>query len=170
MRVPQFERYARLSQGAALLVVGAIIGAIVYHSIFFLNFEALKNTVIDLEDKLSQNEKDIQRLTQFKKQHTIIKSILPIMEEDVIAADGNTKIDELTERVLKEKIREELDVLVGRSIYDIDSDAKLARQILARKQYKVLEKEYTIEIKTILVADNVLQVWFKAREQNQTPE
>src|SRR5690242_17072639 len=131
MRVPQFERYARLSQGAALFVVGAVIGAIVYHSVFFLNFEALKNTVIEQEDRLSQYEKDIRSLTQFKKQHTIIKSILPVLEEDLTTAKKENKIDELTERALKEIVRKELSVLIGRSIYDIDSDAKLARKLLA---------------------------------------
>ena len=168
MRVPPFERYARLSQGTALLVVGAIIGAIVYHSIFLMSFDALRKTNMDLEEKLSQSTDDIKKLNQFKNQHTVIKSILPVMEDDLVKSSG-AKIDELTKKVLKGKIRDELEVLVGRSIYDIDSDAKLARLLLARKEYTVLDKEYTIEIKTMLVVDNVLQVWFTSKVKEPPP-
>ena len=43
MRVPPFERYSKLTQAVAFIVLGGIIGSIVYHSIFFMNFNALVN-------------------------------------------------------------------------------------------------------------------------------
>ncbi|WP_274652253.1 hypothetical protein [Paenibacillus humicola] len=169
MRVPQFERYARLSQGTALLIVGALIGALVYHSIFFMNFNALRTTNLELEERLIQSENDLEKLNQFKNQHTIIKSILPIMEESRTGGGRNAGMNELTKSILRATIRKELGVLIGRSIYDIDSDAKLARLLLARKEYTVQDKEYAVEIKTMLVADNVLRVWFTAKEKEPPP-
>ncbi|GGD74166.1 hypothetical protein [Paenibacillus nasutitermitis] len=169
MRVPQFERYARLSQGAALLVVGAIIGAAVYQSIFFMNFNALKNVTMEMEDRLQQYEDDIKRLNQFKDQHTVIKSIQPVLEQ----AREKTKVktlDELTKAELKRRIKEDLGVLIGRSIYDIDSDAKLARLLLERKVYmNVHDGDYVVEIKTMLVVDNMLRVWFTTQPLELPP-
>ncbi|QYR20402.1 hypothetical protein KZ483_21680 [Paenibacillus sp. sptzw28] len=164
MRVPQFERFAKLSQGAALLVVGAIIGAAVYHSVFMMNFDALRNTMMKMEEKLQQYEDDIKRLNQFKNQHTVIKSVLPVVEEDRESAGKADALDELTKKELKRRIKTDLAVLIGRSIYDIDSDAKIARLLLESKVYtSIYDKDYEIDIKTMLVADNVLRLWFKAK-------
>ncbi|UVI31887.1 hypothetical protein [Paenibacillus spongiae] len=163
MRVPMFERYHALMQGAAGFMVGLIVGAIVYHSIFLLNFEAIKNMNGQLEEKLNQYETDIKQLKQFKTQHTVIKSVLPIIEQDL-------KLDELTQTALKKKLRDNLKVLIGRSIYEIDSDAKMARLLLSGKVYTdIYKKDYTVEIKTMLVVDNVLQVWFKAKVLERPP-
>ncbi|MBW7459312.1 hypothetical protein ACFOLF_09155 [Paenibacillus sepulcri] len=160
MRVPPFERYARFSQGAALLVVGAIIGAAVYQSIFFTSFNSLKNVTMEMEDKLQQYEDDIKRLNQFKDQHTVIKSIQPVLEE-AREKPVSPPLDELTKNELKKRIKEDLSVLIGRSIYDIDSDAKLARLLLESKVYMdVHGSNFRVGIKTMLVVDNVLRVWF----------
>lgn len=48
-------------------------------------------------------------------------------------------------------------------MFDIDSDAKMARTLLNRKIYTVREKEYSIQIKTMLVSEGVLQVWVDMR-------
>jgi len=65
---------------------------------------------------------------------------------------------------LKRKLRDNLEVLLGHSIYDIDSDAKIARLLLDQKVYTdIYKKDYTVQIKTMLVVDNVLRVWFKAQ-------
>ncbi|MCQ6558560.1 hypothetical protein [Paenibacillus mendelii] len=159
MRVPQFERYHAFMQGAAGFVIGMIVGAIVYHSIFLVNFEAIKNMNGQLEEKLNQYEEDMKQLKKFKTQHTVIKSILPILEKD-----SKSPLDELTQTALKKELRDNLTVLIGRSIYEIDSDAKMARLLLSGKVYAdIYKKDYTVEIKTMLVVDNVLQVWFKAK-------
>jgi len=159
MRMPQFERYASLMQGTAGFVVGLIVGAMVYHALFMTNFDLLKNINGQLEEKLNQYEKDIKQLNRFKDQHTVIKSVLPIMEND-----PKHKLDELTQVALKRKLRDNLEVLLGHSIYDIDSDAKIARLLLDQKVYTdIYKKDYTVQIKTMLVVDNVLRVWFKAQ-------
>ncbi len=79
MRVPPFERYSKITQAVAFMVVGGIIGSIVYHSIFFMNFNALVNINREQEDTIAEYEERIQKLNQFKDQHTVIKIVLPVL-------------------------------------------------------------------------------------------
>jgi hypothetical protein len=49
-------------------------------------------------------------------------------------------------------------------VYDIDSEARLARLLLNGKVYKGLkDAEYLVEIRTVLVADGTMTVWVTAR-------
>ncbi|WP_219836005.1 hypothetical protein [Paenibacillus sp. R14(2021)] len=162
MRVPPFERYARFTQAVAFLVLGSILGAMAYHAVFFMNFDALRNTNTELEDKLIDYEDRIEKLNQFKNQHTVVKSILPIMLDKSESSSVNI-LDEQTKLLLKTQLKKDLSVFLGTSIYKINSNAELARLLLDRKIYTVEgNKEYTVEIHTMLVVDNVLQVWFVA--------
>ncbi|WP_308638681.1 hypothetical protein [Paenibacillus silvisoli] len=163
MRVPPFERFTRLTQAAAYVVLGAILGAMAYHAVFFMSFNALKDSYTSLEDKLNEYEDRIKKLDEFKDQHSVIKSIQPILLDS-----KDPKWPEITdEKVkleLKKKVKEDLDALVGTSIYKINANAELAWKLLQGKTYTLGgNKEFAVEIRTILVVDNVLQVWFRAK-------
>lgn len=160
MRVPPFERYGRLLQGIGYAMMGMIIGAAVYHALFQAQFDRLVNLKSELEQKLDQYESDLKRLNQFRDKHMIIKSILIKFEES--ESGGKSRpLDEPTKGRLREKLKADLNVFIGSSIYDIDREAKLARQLLSGKMYQDGGKRYAVEIKTALVVDNVLQVWVK---------
>ncbi|NBD26086.1 hypothetical protein [Paenibacillus glycinis] len=163
MRVPPFERYARFTQAVAFVVLGGILGAMAYHAVFFMNFNALRATNTELEDKLIDYEDRIEKLNQFKNQHTVVKSILPILldQKENEAEDG---FDERTRLALKTRLKKDLSVFLGTSIYKINTNAELARLLLDSKVYIVGgNKEFTVSIHTMLVVDNVLQVWFIAK-------
>jgi hypothetical protein len=71
---------------------------------------------------------------------------------------------------LLRQLKEDLSIFVGRSIYDIDSDAKLARLLLERKTYMDINgKDYSAELKTVLLAENVLQIWVQAKRVIKPP-
>lgn len=170
MRIPQFERYVKGLQMLGVLLIGMLLGAIIYNSIYHAQFEALVNLKSDLEVKLEQYESDIKSLTKFKNQHTVIKSVLPRIEEEAAQNNDRPKIDKVTEAELIKRIKADLSVFLGQSIYEIDTDAKLARRLLSNKIYtNVLGKDYSIDITTILVADNKLQVWVKVRLYARPP-
>ncbi|WP_169087016.1 hypothetical protein [Paenibacillus sp. PL91] len=170
MRVPPFGRFVRGMQMVGVLILGMIIGAIVYNSFYLAEFQALIILKSELEVKLEQYEQDIQSLKQFKNQHTVIKSILPRIEKEAGQNSGRPDFDHVTEAELIKRIKEDLQSFLGQSIYTIDSDAKFARKLLEKKVYMdVYNKDYTIEVKTILVVDNVLQVWIKVRNYTKPP-
>ncbi|MNO00070.1 hypothetical protein D3C81_2198680 [compost metagenome] len=65
----------------------------------------------------------------------------------------------MTVKEIIRKMSTDLEPLRGRSMFDIDTDGKLARLLLDGKIYIVREKEYAVRIRTMLVMEGVLQIW-----------
>lgn len=165
MRMPPFERYVRGMQLFGVFLLGMVAGAVVLNSLFVAQFEALYMTKNDLEVKLEQYEQDIEKFTQYKNQHTVIKSIKLKMSEE-----SNSRLDKLSESELLKRVKEDLSALLGQSIYEIDSNAKLARKLLNKKVYTDINgKDFAVELKTILLVDNVLQIWMYASDYAKPP-
>lgn len=151
-----------LMQACAFVVLGAILGAMAYHAVFFMSFNALRDTNTELEDKLIEYEDRIEKLNKFKDQHTVIKTVQPILLDNK-EGDKPGPSDEQTKLALKDKLRKDLSVFIGTSIYKINANGELGRELLDNKIYLLDNgKEFSVEIRTMLVVDNVLQVWFKA--------
>lgn len=154
-------------QAAAYIVLGSILGAMAYHAVFFMNFNALRDTNTELEGKLSEYEDRIEKLNQFKDQHTVVKSISTTLmdgKED----ESDASLDEQSKLSLKTQLKVDLSVFLGTSIYKINTNAELARLLLRNKIYLVGgNKEYTVDIRTVLLVDNVLQVWFVAAKYDR---
>jgi len=170
MRIPPFERYTKGLQMLGIFLAGMIVGAAVFNSIYVAQFEALVTLKGELEMKLEQYETDIKQLNQYKEKHTVIKSVQPRIKLAESKKDTNAELDKLTETELIKRIKEDLSSFLGQSIYEIDSDAKLARKLLERKVYTdISEKDYTIDVKTVLVVDNVLHVWIEVQHYARKP-
>ena len=167
MRMPSFDHYMGAMRLLGVFLVGCIVGGIVLHSLFVAKFEAMYNTVYGLEAKLGQYEADIAKLKQYKNQHTVIKSIqIRVLETD----SSDSRLDKMTESELVKRVNRDLSILLGRSIYDIDADANLVRKLLESKTFvDVNGKDYAIKLETVLLADNVLQVWMSARIKAKPP-
>ncbi|OXM15282.1 hypothetical protein [Paenibacillus herberti] len=159
MRVPPFARFARLTQAAGLIICGMIIGAALYHSLFQAQFDRVINLKGELEDQLNERDNELEKLSKFKQQHSVIKTI-QIRFED---GPGTAGLDEPTKSRLKAQLHDDLLVLEGHSIYEIDRESRLARELLAEKVYRDKDKRFALNIKTVLVAENRLQVWVNIR-------
>jgi hypothetical protein len=155
MRVPSFERFQRFMQVTAFFVCGMVVGSAVYSG---LENDQYNRAILEnykLKDELQSVKKDLKQAEQIRKQN-VIKNIVVHIEEP----PGKTKIDVLTEAELKRRLKEDLSIFLGRSIYNIDSDALLARRLLQQKTYdKIGDKDYVVNVKTVLVVDRVMQVW-----------
>jgi len=164
MRVPPFDRFRRLSAALGVFVLGAFVGTALFSGIYAAKFEALVNQNVELEEQLGLYEAEIRKLTQYKNKHSVIQSVVLHIEDNRSDNGREPPIDAITEALLKKQLKEDLSVFEGRSIYDIDSEARLARLLLDRKVYRGKDEvEYVIEIRTMLVVDNTLRVWVSAR-------
>jgi len=169
MRLPPFERFIQLLSMAGAFLVGAIVGAVVLNTLHVVQFEAYYDDRMELQSRIIQYEQNIQNLSNYKSQHTVIKSLnLKIEEESNESA--RPKLDAMAQSELLKQVREDLSILIGQSIYDIDSNAQFARKILEKKVYRdILGHDYTIELKTVLLVDNTLQVWMSVRKYTPPP-
>ncbi|MNN42378.1 hypothetical protein D3C81_1565540 [compost metagenome] len=144
-------------QFTAVFILGMVMGSIVYNVIYQTSYNLLWIQNKDLTIQLHQAEEDIRTLKKYNNRSTVIKEIKVRVEE------RDPPLDSLAVKEVAEQLHNELEVLRGRNIFDIDSDAKMARTLLNRKIYVVRDKEYSIQIKTMLVSDGVLQVWVDMR-------
>lgn len=153
MRVPPFKRYRHLSQFIAVFVLGAVIGSVVYNAIFHTAYNLLWLSNQDLESQIKQYEDDIKTLKKYRNQQTVIQEIKIRSEQQ------DPPIDPVVVKALIVQLGDDLDVLRGRNIFEIDTYSKFVRALLDKKIYKVREKEYSVEVKTMLLIEGMLQIW-----------
>lgn len=157
MRRPTIEEFRRFMQLTAIFILGMVVGSVVYNIIYQTKYNTLWIQNKDLQIQLYQAEEDNKTLKKYNKRSTVIKEIKIRVEE------RDPPLDSLAVKEVVQQLHEELEVLRGRSIFEIDSDGKMARTLLNRKIYSVRDKEYSIQIKTMLVSEGVLQIWVDMR-------
>ncbi|KIL35563.1 hypothetical protein SD71_13005 [Cohnella kolymensis] len=158
MRVPSFDRFQKLMQITAFFVCGIVVGSAVYSGLQNDQFNRVIEEKIKLEEQLNILREDLK--IEKNRNQNVVKKIIAY----VVEPTGKTKIDILTETELKKRLKRDLEIFVGRSIYHIDSDASFARTLLHEKIYDDIEgKDYMVIVKTVLVVDGVLQIWVEAR-------
>ncbi|TVX97990.1 hypothetical protein [Cohnella terricola] len=160
MRIPSFDRFQKFMQVTAFFVCGMIVGSAVY--------SALKNAIVDkvifenynLQDQLETVKKDLEAAHLIRKENVIRSIVMTFVYEQ-----ANEPLDILTEKELKKRLKDDLEIFQGRSIYLINKDAEMARKLLSTKMYAQVEgQDYDVTIRTILVVDGVLQTWVEAKK------
>lgn len=162
MRVPPFSRFRRFTQISAIFVLGMIVGSVVYNAIFHVGYNVLWLTNQDLRVQIEQYEKDILTLKEYKNTSTVIREI-KIRSEESKTKEKTATLDPVTLKLILSQMGSDLEPMRGRSMFDIDTDSKLARLLLDGKLYIVRDKEYTVKIRTMLVMEGVLQIWVEIR-------
>ncbi|OKP75741.1 hypothetical protein A3844_10290 [Paenibacillus helianthi] len=158
MRVPPFQRYRRFSQISAVFVLGMVVGSVMYNAIFHMGYNVLWLNNQALRVQIEQYRKDIQTLKKYNNTSTVIREI-KLRTEESTGKEGTAPLDPVTMKEIIRKMSTDLEPMRGRSMFDIDTDGKLARLLLDGKIYIVREKEYAVRIRTMLVMEGVLQIW-----------
>ncbi|KKO52896.1 hypothetical protein [Paenibacillus sp. DMB20] len=162
MRVPPLRRYRPFYQAASILVLGMVIGSVVYNSLYHASYNKLWMNNRDMQLQIEQYKEDISTLKKYSKQPTVIREIKIRTEQK------NETLDSLTVKEILQMLAKDLAALRGRSVFDIDTDSKLTRSLLDDKIYAVREKSYSVKIRTMLVMEGVLQIWVEIGAKIQT--
>ncbi|MDP4097892.1 hypothetical protein OIN60_14040 [Paenibacillus sp. P96] len=152
------NKWIQTFRSSSLLVLGMVFGAIIYNIVWHNRFNELWTMNQDLRLQLQQAQEDNKTLQQLSGRQTVIKKI------KITAEQASTeKIDPIDIKDIIQQLYADMEVLRGRDIFEIDSDSRLVRTLLNRKIYTVREKEYAVQIKTMLVMEHVLQIWIEVR-------
>lgn len=158
LRVPPFHRFRQFSQISAIFVLGMVVGSVVYNAIFHMGYNILWLNNQALRVQNEQYQKDIKTLKKYNNTSTVIREIKIRAEENKIKESTGAMDPVIVKEIISE-MGTDLEPMRGRSMFDIDTDGKLARLLLDDKIYMVREKEYAVRIRTMLVMEGVLQIW-----------
>lgn len=143
-------------QAVAFFVCGMIVGAAVYSAMVLDQTSRIAAQNYEIKEQLDLTEKQLLANRQISVIRSIVIFVLP--EENKPALEAVVQVE------LKQRMEKDLSILKGRSIYDIGSDAQLVRKLLEGKVYTDIgDKNLSVSIRTMLVADSVLQVWVEAK-------
>jgi hypothetical protein len=157
MRVPQFEAYEKSFAGVGLFLVGLIVGCALFMSIYQSNFSLLSIQNQQMRIELGQLKETNRNLNLKDKKSTQpdIHSIKVIFERKTEAS----KLDEVSENELRQKITQDLQFLNGTAIRKIKDEPLLYRNLLEGKTYhEIRERDYIINVRTLIVVDDELTV------------
>lgn len=166
MRMPPFQYFRRFSQITAVFVLGMVIGSVVYNAVYHASYNVLWLNNQDLRVQIEQYEKDILTLKKYNNTSTVIRQI-KIRAEESKVKEGTDPLDQITVKEIIRKMNSDLAPMRGRSVFDIDTDGKMARLLLDGKIYVVRDKEYAVSIRTMLVMEGVLQIWVEINPYNR---
>ncbi|MEX2461703.1 MAG: hypothetical protein WD469_10495 [Paenibacillaceae bacterium] len=157
MRVPQFEPYEKSLVGAGFFLVGLIVGCALFMSIYQSNFSLLSIQNQQMRAELEHLKETNRNLNLKEKKSTQpdIHRIKVIFEQKPEAS----KLDEVSENELRQKITRDLQFLNGTAIRKVKDEPLLYRNLLEGKTYhEVRERDYIIHVRTLIVIDDELTV------------
>lgn len=129
-----------------------------YNAIFHMGYNVLWLNNQEMRVEIEQYRNDIKTLKKYNNTSTVIREI-KLRTEESKTKEGDAALDQVTVKEIIRQMSKDLEPMRGRSMFDIDTDGKLARLLLDGKIYIVREKEYSVRIRTMLVMEGVLQIW-----------
>ncbi|WP_246313328.1 hypothetical protein [Paenibacillus foliorum] len=164
MKVPPFEQFTGLMKATGLLIAGGIIGCAVFTAIYHHHL----NSVLILNKELqAENEKLIQDNNSYKKTKNQQSTINQI---DVTVESGDLNpLDKVTEQEIERRLRNDLSVVKGQKISYFAESPHVYQRLLAQKTYHaIMDKDYTVNVKIMLLIHTELKVWVIAKEWKRT--
>lgn len=158
MRVPTFRHFRHWAQHAGLFIAGMVVGAAVFMAAHqnVINFALEKERLLDLQMQLIM--KNIESRAQHEKKPLTINAISVHFEYG-----QKQDLPDLTRAELKLRIRNDLDVLLGKNINDItppiDNGTKVLKTLYERLHTNVNGKDYLARINSYVVIYGELRVW-----------
>lgn len=163
MKVPQFERYAHRLQAFALVICGAIIGAAIFMSITHHQLDYEIKMRRELQHQFDKLKEDNESLKIHRNKQSIIKSVHVMLEDRV-------QFDDMIVSEIEKRVEADLKSLRGMPIDQLEQSPQQIRELYgARMLPSIHQKDYVVEIRTIIVIYGDLKVWITAKEYIRQP-
>ncbi|GIP33696.1 hypothetical protein [Paenibacillus sp. J2TS4] len=156
MRVPNFDRYLHWLARLGLFLAGMIIGSALFMGIYQQNFSLLANRNADLEQEIRVLQSEIETYSKNKKQAAYIGGVFVHLEE-------GHELDDLSKVELERRVHRDLKIVSGKLVADFKKDPKLYMKLIEKPYPGVYDKDYQVEVKTLMLVQSELRVWFEAK-------
>jgi hypothetical protein len=161
LKVPPFEQFSGLLQSIGLIIVGAIIG-----SAFFLSLynHHLNTVLLNNRELQAENEKLLQDNTGYKLSKNQQSRIIGL--EVVVESGESHTLDKSTLQELERRVRADLQVVKGQKLSSFAESPQIYLKLISQKTYhSILDKDYTVDVRTMLLIQTELKVWVTAKER-----
>ena len=162
MRVPPFERYVRFLSGFGLLLSGGVIGGALFMGLYQEGFTTLVLENERLRQENVQLSKDIDSLQKYKNRQSVVGKINVYVQKT--GADS-APLEEFVETEVRSRVYNDLQVVTGQPLSAIANNPLMYQNLIDKKIYTgIHEKDYIVNLKTMMIQPGQLTVWITVRE------
>jgi hypothetical protein len=156
MRTPSMVWFARYMRAAGLIIAGMIIGAAMFMAAYQHNFDLLFRENQQLRTENEEIRKTLEPYIKDKNRTAIVRQI----KINIFTPASSDSLDEITTTELRRKLQSDLEVIRGRSFDSAADSLLVARRIIHRKVYTLVDKqEFTIQLPLFLLKGDTLTIW-----------
>lgn len=160
------KRSPRILQGIGLFIAGAVIGSAVFMSVTKHHLDLVLTQNRELIDERNQLLLDNETLKSTKNQYSTINLLNVYVE----SADDK-ELDKAAESELRKMVHADLrKMVIGQKVTNFADNHELFEHLLTKKTYpSVLEKDYIVSFRTMVLVQTELRVWVTAKEWKRIP-
>lgn len=164
MRVPQTRMFAGWFSSIGLLCAGSVIGAAIFMVIYQHNMTELMKQNALLKEERDQLMDEIEPLKTYRDYESTLKSI----EVQIESLPSRNAPDELVQSQIKKNVHEQLKPLIGIKVANLYDHPKQIINYFGRRILpNINEKDYIVEINTVVILYGKLHVWINVEERKE---
>ncbi|MCM3002790.1 sporulation membrane protein YtrI [Priestia koreensis] len=154
MRMPDANQYK--SPGWQRFFAGLFIGALISWGVFLMIYGILqdqqiktivkqKNQIESLSQEIALWKNNIEELNK-EKEHDLMVQAIKVK----IINGERYKLDSYSSYLIQEGVKEEIEHLVSKDIYDVYKTKDLLKKAIENKNYEINKMKYTVEVHQVL--------------------
>lgn len=143
------------------MAAGAIIGSAIFMSIFQKNFNLMYIKMHNYQQENAKLLLDIDYLNKTRNKQTLVSSINVYLQNP----EDQEKLSENIQKEIESLIKQELKLAIGQKAAYVRDAQSLYEQLISQKILLIHDKNYSVQVKTIILIQNELTLWITAKEK-----
>jgi uncharacterized protein with NRDE domain len=161
LRVPPFDRYQRLLSGMGLMLAGAIIGSAIFMSIYHRNYNLMYIKMHNYQEENKKHLQDIDSLKKTRNNQTLVSFINVYLQNP----ENEEVLSENIQKEIESIVKKELKLVIGQKATYVRDAQILYEKLISQKILTIDNKNYTVQVKSIILVQTELTVWITAKEK-----
>ncbi|WP_253735776.1 hypothetical protein [Paenibacillus sp. FJAT-26967] len=163
--MPDFNRFPRLLSGLGLFISGGIVGSAVFLSLYHHTYNVLVIDNLNLRKENSELQLDIESLNKFRNKQGLITHVTVHLYNSV-----QHPLESHVEKAIEDRVKRDLKIVEGQKVGEIRDSPQLYERLITNKTYYgVVDKDYIVNVKSMVLVQSELTVWITAEEPRKLP-